>query len=53
MTLSDEDFEAISAIGRGNHTRFNIPNSYDPFWPVNLFNEPEEEKEPHKPRVGA
>ncbi|KAH7096580.1 Aldo/keto reductase [Auriculariales sp. MPI-PUGE-AT-0066] len=53
ITLSSEDFDAISAIGRGNHTRFNIPCAYDPFWPVNLFNEPDEAKEPHKPLLGV
>lgn len=53
IKLSDEDFQAVSDIGLNNHTRFNIPCAYDPFWPVNLFNEPEEANEPHKPLIGA
>ncbi|EJD34999.1 Aldo/keto reductase [Auricularia subglabra TFB-10046 SS5] len=53
VKLSDEDFQAISDIGKNNHTRFNIPCAYDPFWPVNIFNEPEEKDTPHKVNVGA
>lgn len=53
IELSPEDFQAISDIGKGNHTRFNIPSVYEPFWPVNIFNEPEEQKEPHKVNVGV
>jgi len=47
VKLSDEDFDAVSAIGHGNHTRFNIPWVYEPFWPVNIFDEPEEKGTKH------
>lgn len=32
VELSEEDYAAISKIGEGNHTRFNIPFRYEPHW---------------------
>ncbi|KZV86637.1 Aldo/keto reductase, partial [Exidia glandulosa HHB12029] len=48
IELADEDWRAISDIGRNNHTRFNIPITYKPSWPINVFNEPEERNAPNK-----
>lgn len=77
IELSDEDFRAISDIGRNNHTRcvvprlpvfpsflaltsagvvpysFNVPITYDPPWPINVFNEPSERNAPYKLNIGA
>ena len=39
ITLSKEDYEKISAIGKDNHVRFNIPITYTPKWSINLFDE--------------
>ncbi|KAF8161370.1 NADP-dependent oxidoreductase domain-containing protein [Crassisporium funariophilum] len=43
VELSKEDYEKISSIGHNNHTRFNIPYTYESTkWDINTFNEPEE-----------
>jgi len=42
VQLSPEDQEAVSSIGKGKHTRFNIPFRYTPNWDINIFGEPEE-----------
>ena len=39
ITLSKEDYEQISEIGKNNHIRFNIPITYSPKWSINLFDE--------------
>ncbi|KAF8262509.1 Aldo keto reductase [Lactarius quietus] len=39
ITLSKEDYEKISEIGKNNHVRFNIPITYSPKWSINLFDE--------------
>ncbi|KAL0574908.1 hypothetical protein V5O48_007052 [Marasmius crinis-equi] len=52
VELSKEDYEAITAIGKDNHTRFNIPYGYTPQWDVNIFNEPEEQTASTKPVLG-
>ncbi|KAF8483916.1 Aldo/keto reductase [Russula ochroleuca] len=39
VTLSKEDYEKISEIGKNNHVRFNIPVTYSPKWMINLFDE--------------
>ena len=39
ITLSKEDYEKISEIGKNNHVRFNIPFTYSPKWSINLFDE--------------
>jgi len=51
ITLSPEDFEAVSTVGKGNHTRFNIPNGYSPSWHINLFDEPEEQDAEYQVKV--
>ncbi|EJD40341.1 Aldo/keto reductase [Auricularia subglabra TFB-10046 SS5] len=53
VTLGDDDMRAINEIGKREHTRFNIPATYDPSWPINVFGEPEEKGTPHKVNVGA
>ncbi|EJD34997.1 Aldo/keto reductase [Auricularia subglabra TFB-10046 SS5] len=53
VKLSDEDFQAISDIGKGSHTRFNIPINYNPSWPIDLFSEPDEKAATYKVNVGA
>ncbi|KAI0041088.1 Aldo/keto reductase [Auriscalpium vulgare] len=42
IELSKEDYEKITAIGKSNHLRFNIPITYNPKWSINIFGEPEE-----------
>ncbi|KAJ7647898.1 NADP-dependent oxidoreductase domain-containing protein [Roridomyces roridus] len=42
IELSQEDFDAISALGKDKHVRFNIPYRYSPSWDIALFGEPEE-----------
>jgi L-glyceraldehyde reductase len=44
VTLSEEDYQKISQIGKNNHVRFNIPITYSPKWSINIFDE-EIEKE--------
>ncbi|TFK65557.1 Aldo/keto reductase [Pluteus cervinus] len=42
IELSEEDYNAVSAVGVGNYRRFNIPFNYQPKWDVNIFDEPAE-----------
>lgn len=42
--LSDADFDKLEKWGRDNYTRANIPSQYKPSWPVNVFNEKEEQE---------
>ncbi|RXK35262.1 oxidoreductase [Tremella mesenterica] len=42
FTLSDQEFEEISAIGHSNSVRGNIPAKYNPPWPVDIFGTEEE-----------
>ncbi|KAK7052832.1 hypothetical protein VNI00_004151 [Paramarasmius palmivorus] len=53
IELSQEDYDKITAIGKDNHTRFNIPFGYTPQWDINIFDEPEEQAASNKPNVGA
>jgi len=39
ITLSKEDYEKISEIGKNNHVRFNVPITYSLKWSINLFDE--------------
>jgi len=39
ITLSREDYERISEVGKNNHVRFNIPITYSPKWSINVFDE--------------
>ncbi|BGP41698.1 hypothetical protein JCM10449v2_005689 [Rhodotorula kratochvilovae] len=47
IKLSEEDVAAIDAIGDeskgGSYKRFNVPATYAPKWPINVFGEKEEE----------
>ncbi|KIY69782.1 Aldo/keto reductase [Cylindrobasidium torrendii FP15055 ss-10] len=53
VELSDEDYEKIYALGKNEHTRFNIPYLYSkPVWNINIFDEPEEQSAKHKPFLG-
>ena len=55
MKLSPEDYEAITAIGKNNHLRFNTPFRYntasDPKWDVNIFDEEDEKAATHQVRI--
>ncbi|KAF8058699.1 NADP-dependent oxidoreductase domain-containing protein [Lyophyllum atratum] len=51
VELSQEDYEKITAIGRDNHTRFNIPITYKPKWDVNIFDEPIEKPASYTPKI--
>lgn len=52
VQLSKEDYEAITAIGKGNHLRFNTPFRYcttaDPKWDINIFDEEDEKAASHQ-----
>ncbi|KAF9262685.1 Aldo/keto reductase [Marasmius fiardii PR-910] len=55
VELSQEDYETLTAIGKDNHTRFNVPYTYNPpneRWDINIFNEPEEKQAGNKPVLG-
>ncbi|KAI0343599.1 Aldo/keto reductase [Trametopsis cervina] len=55
VELSKEDYEAVSAIGKGTTVRFNSPFNYntasDPKWNVNIFSEGDEVSAVHKVRL--
>ncbi|THV06646.1 Aldo/keto reductase [Dendrothele bispora CBS 962.96] len=42
VELSKEDYETVSAVGKNNYLRFNIPYHYSTRWDINIFGEPEE-----------
>ncbi|KII94321.1 hypothetical protein PLICRDRAFT_101939 [Plicaturopsis crispa FD-325 SS-3] len=46
--LTDEEFEAISKIGRENPIRYNIPNLYAPRWDIDVFGTDEEKSASRK-----
>ncbi|KAL4263967.1 NADP-dependent oxidoreductase domain superfamily protein [Pleurotus pulmonarius] len=48
IELSKEDYEAVSAVGKDNYTRFNIPYTYKPMWDINIFDEPIEKQATNK-----
>ncbi len=39
ITLSKEDYEKISEIGKNNHVRFGVPITFSPKWSINIFDE--------------
>ncbi|KAJ7072898.1 NADP-dependent oxidoreductase domain-containing protein [Mycena amicta] len=39
IELSAEDYEKITALGKGRQTRMNIPYRYTPKWDIELFGE--------------
>ncbi|PCH35658.1 aldehyde reductase 1 [Wolfiporia cocos MD-104 SS10] len=51
VELSAEDYEALSAIGKRDPTRFNTPYLYTPQWDINIFNESQEVSATTKPKV--
>lgn len=51
VTLSAADYDAISAIGHGNHVRFNIPYEYTPHWEINIFDEPAEKDAKNRVKI--
>ncbi|GAA5889377.1 hypothetical protein JCM8208_007859 [Rhodotorula glutinis] len=56
VELSDDDVAAIDAIGDeskgGSYKRFNVPVTYDPKWPINVFNEEAEKGEKYSVNLG-
>jgi len=51
IKLSAEDMDAVSAVGKGNHTRFNIPHQYNPSWNITIFGEPEDANAEYKVKM--
>ena len=51
ITLSKEDYEKITSIGKNKHTRFNIPTTYKPKWSINIFDEPEEKNATNQVKI--
>ncbi|KAF7296704.1 Aldo-ket-red domain-containing protein [Mycena chlorophos] len=51
VELSAEDFEEISAIGRGKEVRYNIPYRYEPKWDVVIFGDEAEEGAKYQVKV--
>ncbi|GAA5927995.1 hypothetical protein JCM3775_002784 [Rhodotorula graminis] len=56
VELSEDDIAAIDAIGDeskgGSYKRFNVPVTYNPKWPINVFNEKEEQGEKYSVNLG-
>ncbi|KAL1742509.1 NADP-dependent oxidoreductase domain-containing protein [Schizophyllum fasciatum] len=50
LELSNEEFEAISKVGRQNPVRYNIPYLYKPRWDIDVFGSEEEKAAKHKVR---
>ncbi|KIP09055.1 hypothetical protein PHLGIDRAFT_68329 [Phlebiopsis gigantea 11061_1 CR5-6] len=52
VKLTQADYDAITAIGKGNHLRFNTPFRYNsaaaPKWDVNIFDEEDEKAATHQ-----
>ncbi|KAH8083485.1 NADP-dependent oxidoreductase domain-containing protein [Filobasidium floriforme] len=42
IELSKEDVETITALGRKNAVRYNVPYLYSPQWDIDVFDTPEE-----------
>ncbi|KAF5387284.1 hypothetical protein D9757_006866 [Collybiopsis confluens] len=53
VTLTKEEYDEVTAVGKDNRTRFNIPFGYTPKWDINIFNEPEEKAAGHQVNIGA
>ncbi|KAJ7099346.1 NADP-dependent oxidoreductase domain-containing protein [Mycena belliarum] len=51
ISLSKEDYEKITALGKGRHVRYNIPFRYTPKWDIVLFDEPEEAGATNKVKI--
>ncbi|KIK60786.1 hypothetical protein GYMLUDRAFT_200112 [Collybiopsis luxurians FD-317 M1] len=53
VTLTKEEYDSVTALGKGNHLRFNIPFNYTPKWDINIFNEPDEKAATNPVNVGV
>ena len=42
IELSKQDVKTITALGRKNAVRYNVPCLYSPQWGIDLFDTPEE-----------
>ncbi|THG99239.1 hypothetical protein EW026_g3069 [Hermanssonia centrifuga] len=55
VKLSKEDYDIITALGKDNHLRFNLPFRYctasDPKWDVNIFDEEDEKNATHQVKI--
>ncbi|CCM01021.1 uncharacterized protein FIBRA_03069 [Fibroporia radiculosa] len=51
VTLSQEDYEKITEIGKRAPTRYNMPFCYAPHWNINIFNDPAEQAAVHTPKI--
>ncbi|TFY62454.1 hypothetical protein EVG20_g6701 [Dentipellis fragilis] len=51
ITLSEEDYQKVSAIGHNNHLRYNTPAAYKTRWSVKIFDEPEEQNVDHQVKI--
>ncbi|KAK7057773.1 aldehyde reductase 1 [Favolaschia claudopus] len=51
VSLSDEDFKKITALGEGRHLRYNIPYRYAPKWDIALFDEEAEKGATNKVKI--
>ncbi|KAF7290049.1 Aldo keto reductase [Mycena chlorophos] len=51
VELGAEDYEKLTAIGKGKEVRFNIPARFKPKWDIELFNEEAEKEATYHVRV--
>ncbi|OSX61644.1 hypothetical protein POSPLADRAFT_1040134 [Postia placenta MAD-698-R-SB12] len=51
VTLSAEDYEELTAVGKKSPTRFNIPFYYSTRWDINIFGQKEEAEAKNTPKV--
>lgn len=54
IELSKEDIEAIDKIEETDGTkRYNVPMTYSPRWPINVFGEDSEKSAKESIKIGA
>ena len=51
ITLSDEDYQKVTDIGKDRHVRFNVGFLYTPQWDINVFNEEAEKQATHSIKI--
>ena len=51
ITLSDEDYQKVTDIGKDRHVRFNVGYLYTPQWDINVFNEEAEKQATHSIKI--
>ncbi|KAF5366017.1 hypothetical protein D9758_006714 [Tetrapyrgos nigripes] len=51
VELSKEDYDALTALSKNGHTRYNIPITNIPKWDINLFDEAVEKGATHNVNV--